>query len=323
MLLCIVSFDNSVIQARAVAVPAAQPVAERRAVGAGGLIPALAGVVMFSFTGPMTKIVVRGSSVLFAAAGRAVLAGIIAGALLFAYRVTAPRGRARRHILVAAPFVFAFPLLLAWAFQTVPSTHGAVVIALLPLATGGAAAIVAGERPSTGYWACSAVGLAAVAGFVASEGGARVEVGDLLLVLAVVAAAIGYTYGGLASATVPGWQVISWIVVWSLPVMVPLTLIGLAGSGMPDTTGQWWAFVYSGVASNLIGFFAWYRGLATAGIARASQVQLLQPMMSLLWAWPLVGEPVTAVAIGASVVVVAAVALGRRTAISRTLPRQT
>ena len=282
-----------------------------------GLLPALAGVVIFSFTGPMTKIVMRDSSVLFAAAGRAVLAGSVAAVILVVRRVPAPTGLARRQILVAAPFVFAFPLLFASAFLTVPSTHGAVVIALLPLATAGGAAIVGGERPSATYWACSAVGLAAVAAFVASEGGAHVEIGDMLLVLAVLAAAIGYTYGGLASATIPGWQVISWIVVWSLPVMVPLTLVGLLGAGMPDTSGQWWAFVYSGLGSNLIGFFVWYRGLATAGIARAGQVQLVQPMLSLLWAWPLVGEPVTGVAIGAAVVVVAAVVLGRRAAIAR------
>ena len=307
--------ENSVIVGVPVAVHEAQSLALRVA-RRRGLLPALAGVVMFSFTGPMTKIVMRGSSVLFAAAGRAVLAGAVAGVILAVRRVPAPTGPARRQILIAAPFVFAFPLLFSCAFLTVPSTHGAVVIALLPLATAGGAAVVAGERPSPAYWACSAVGLAAVAAFVASEGGAHVEMGDVLLVFAVLAAAIGYTYGGLASATLPGWQVISWIVVWSLPVMVPLTLIGLAGAGLPNTSGQWWAFVYSALGSNLIGFFAWYRGLAAAGIARAGQVQLLQPMLSLLWAWPLVGEPVTGVAICSAAVVVFAVALGRRTAVS-------
>lgn len=291
--------------------PPATPLADRR-----GLVPALAGVVMFSFTGPMTKLVVHGSSVLFAAAGRAVLAGIVAAVILLVRRVPAPTGAARRQILIAAPFVFGFPLLFSWAFLTVPSTHGAVVIALLPLATAGGAAILGGERPSPAYWACSAAGLGAVVVFVASEGGTSIALGDVLLVFAVLAAATGYTYGGLASASLPGWQVISWIVVWSLPVMVPLTAVGLLGAGGPDTGGQWWAFVYTGVGSNLIGFFAWYRGLAAAGIARASQVQLLQPMLSLLWAWPLVGEPVTGVAIGAAVVVVAAVAVGRRTAVA-------
>jgi drug/metabolite transporter (DMT)-like permease len=33
-----------------------------------------------------------------------------------------------------------------------------------------------------------------------------------------------------------------------------------------------------------LGFFAWYAGLAMGGIARVSQVQLIQPLLSVTWA---------------------------------------
>src|SRR5690606_18507985 len=33
-------------------------------------------------------------------------------------------------------------------------------------------------------------------------------------------------------------------------------------------------------------FFAWYRGLAIGPMARVSQMQLVQPVLTLGWAWP-------------------------------------
>ena len=42
-----------------------------------------------------------------------------------------------------------------------------------------------------------------------------------------------------------------------------------------------------------LGFFAWYRGLATGPRAHVSQIQLLQPVMSICWAALLLGEALT------------------------------
>ena len=39
-----------------------------------------------------------------------------------------------------------------------------------------------------------------------------------------------------------------------------------------------------------LGFFAWYRGLALGGTVRVSQVQLVQPFLSMLFAVPVLGE---------------------------------
>ena len=40
----------------------------------------------------------------------------------------------------------------------------------------------------------------------------------------------------------------------------------------------------------LLGFFAWYRGLALGGIARVGQIQLVQPVMTMTWAALILGE---------------------------------
>ena len=48
-----------------------------------------------------------------------------------------------------------------------------------------------------------------------------------------------------------------------------------------------------GVVSMYLGFFAWYRGLTRTTIARASQVQLAQPVLGFFWSWLLLGERTT------------------------------
>jgi len=42
-----------------------------------------------------------------------------------------------------------------------------------------------------------------------------------------------------------------------------------------------------------LAFFAWYRGLTRTTIARASQVQLAQPVLGFFWSWLLLGERAT------------------------------
>ena len=64
-----------------------------------------------------------------------------------------------------------------------------------------------------------------------------------------------------------------------------------------------------------LGFFAWYRGLALGGTVRVSQVQLLQPFMSLLVAVPLLGERLDGLTLAFAAAVVGTVIWGRKLAV--------
>jgi drug/metabolite transporter (DMT)-like permease len=55
--------------------------------------------------------------------------------------------------------------------------------------------------------------------------------------------------------------------------------------------------------SMFLGFFAWYRGLAIGPMAQVSQVQLVQPVLSIVWAGLLLGEHLTWTTILGGVVV--------------------
>jgi len=72
--------------------------------------------------------------------------------------------------------------------------------------------------------------------------------------------------------------------------------------------------------SVFLGFFAWYAGMARAGIAKASQVQLAQPALSMVWGWPLLGEHLSIAAIITIAVVLAAVVVGRNAVVHTSQP---
>ncbi|WP_354514463.1 DMT family transporter [Paenarthrobacter sp. 4246] len=256
----------------------------------------LLGVVAFSFTVPLTRVAVEGMSPLFIGAGRAVVAALLAALALALTRQRFPRGTQWiRLAVVAGGIVAGFPLLTTFALTSTSASHGAIVIALLPAATATAAVIRGRERPRLLFWILTAVGVVAALVFalVQSGGFGSLHWADLLLLGAVIAAAIGYAEGGLLARELGSWQTISWALVVAAPVMILLTLVSL-GSGMPQATPlQWLSFAYLGVVSMFLGFFAWYRGLAIGPMAQVSQIQLVQPVMSIAWAGLLLGEPMT------------------------------
>jgi drug/metabolite transporter (DMT)-like permease len=256
----------------------------------------LLGVAAFSFTVPFTRVAVAGLSPLLIGSGRAVVAAVLASLALALTRQRLPQGAQwARLAVIAAGVVAGFPLLTSFALTTAPASHGAVVIALLPAATATAVVLRGHERPPAAFWAVTAAGSLAAIGFafVQSGGFERPHLADLLLLGAVVAAAVGYAEGGLLARELGSWQTVSWALVLASPVMVLLTGISLAQQPPAGTAIQWAAFAYLGCISMFLGFFAWYRGLAIGPIAQVSQIQLIQPVLSICWAALILGETLT------------------------------
>ena len=295
--------------------PTGAPGAAPRGSSAAGLGFGLLGVLAFSFTLPLTRVAVGQLDPLFVGAGRAVAAGLLAILVLAVLRQRFPRGRQwARLALVGAGVIAGFPILTSYALQTVPAAHGAVVIGLLPAATAVVAVLRARERPTPRFWLASGLGVAAVVGFVAITAGGleALQPADLLLAGAVALAAIGYGEGALLSRELGSWQTICWALIVALPVMVPLMLVGL-GSGWPLADAPaWLAFAYLAGVSMFLGFFAWYRGLAIGPIARVSQIQLVQPVLTIVWAALLLGERLDLVVLIGAVAVIACAATAVR-----------
>lgn len=262
-----------------------------------GLGWGLLGVVAFSFTVPFTRIAVADGAIspLLVGSGRAVVAGLLAVLVLRIFRQPLPSARQWwRLTIVAAGVVVGFPMLTSYALTTASASHSAVVIALLPAATAVVAVIRGHERPPIPFWVAAALGAVAAVGFAVLQGGSiQLHPSDLLLLAAVIACAIGYAEGGLVSRELGSWQTISWALVLSLPVMLVVAIVAIDRQPPTASATQWSAFAYLAVVSMFLGFFAWYRGLAIGPMARVSQVQLAQPVLTICWAALFLGEPLT------------------------------
>lgn len=265
----------------------------------------------------MTRVATGGLAPLLIGSGRAVIAALLAVGALVLLKQRLPRGvQWVRVAVVAGGVVVGFPLFSSFALATAPASHAAVVIALLPAATAVAAVIRAKERPPLRFWLLAGLGAVVAIGFASLQGGgvAQFTWADLLLFGAVVSAAIGYAEGALLARELGAWQTVSWALVVAAPLMIVLTAISVVQDPPSAGLTEWAAFAYVSVVSMFLAFFAWYRGLAIGPIARVSQVQLIQPVITIGWAAILLREPITWVTAvgGIAVIVCAAIAVRAR-----------
>ncbi len=309
--------------------PPGMPMARLSPATQGWLLGAL-GVLVFALTIPMTRLASGTLAApqlppVFVAIGRAALAGLLAAAWLLLVRAPRPRASQWRQLgLTSLGVVFGFPLFLGLAVQRVDAAHAAVVSGLLPIATAVIAALVMRQRPSLGFWACALLGTLLVVGFAFWKGGAGLQAADGLLLLAVLWGGFGYVYGARLSApqgdgqpAMPPQQVISWVLVACLPITLPVAWACWPGTLAVTVRWQaWGGFLYVSVFSVWLGFFAWYRGLQLGGMLRVSQVQLLQPFLSMALAVPLLGEALDAATVGFALAVMATVFLSKRMAVA-------
>jgi drug/metabolite transporter (DMT)-like permease len=242
-----------------------------------------------------------------------VIAALIAGAFLLARRVPVP---ARAHwgplAAVAGGTVVGFPILTTLALGTSSTSHAAVVVGLLPLSTAVYGAARGHRAPSRTFWCGALAGAAVVVAFAVQQGGGTLSAGDLYLFGALLVCAAGYAEGGRLAREMPGWQVIGWALVACLPLAVAGGAVALAYEpvrlGVHGVAGLLWV----AAGSTFCGLYVWYRGMAAIGVARASQLQLGQPLLTLVWSVLLLGERLSAVAVAAAVAVLVCITVTQR-----------
>jgi drug/metabolite transporter (DMT)-like permease len=256
-----------------------------------GWINGLLGVLIFSGSLPATRLAVEGFSPIFLTSARAAIAALLGIFLLYVLRQQRPDKEDLFSLcLISIGVVIGFPLLTALALQTITAAHSIVFIGLLPFATAVFAVLRGGERPGKLFWLFSCLGSLSVALFALSSSDGGTLIGDLLMLGAIIICGLGYAEGAALSRRLGGWQVISWALLLSLPIMALVAMITLPDFSNAIAPSAWLGLGYVSVFSMLIGFVFWYRGLAMGGIAAVGQLQLLQPFFGLLLAFLLLGE---------------------------------
>lgn len=283
-----------------------------------GWINGFIGVLLFSGSMPATRAAVMDLSPFFVTATRAGSAGLIALCALLLFKEKRPK---KAHLIpltiIALGAVIGFPLLSALALQYISSAHSLVFIGLLPLTTAVFGVIRGGERPHPLFWLFAVLGSLLVIGYSFSQGLSASPIGDVLMLIAIVFCGLAYAEGAKLSKELGGWQVISWALVFALPLTVPLMIylrpLTFANVGV----GAWIGLAYVSLFSMLIGFVFWYRGLAQGGIAAVGQLQLLQPFFGLGLAAALLHEQVSMGMIGVTVGVILCVAGSKKLAVQK------
>lgn len=259
-----------------------------------GWLNGLLGVIIFSGSLPATRVAVLEMPPFFLTFLRASIAGIVACMLICCLRQRRPHASQIVPLMVVAlGVVVGFPLLTALALQHVTSAHSIVFLGLLPLTTAIFAVVRGGERPKTAFWIFSVIGSLLVVGFALSQNASASPTGDLLMLGAVIVCGLGYAEGAKLTRAIGGWQVISWALIISLPLMLIASFITMPATFSGIGPSAWAALGYVSLFSMLIGFIFWYQGLAIGGIAAVGQLQLLQPFFGLALSAILLHETVS------------------------------
>ncbi|MGW6062952.1 DMT family transporter [Streptomyces sp. NPDC055189] len=304
--------DSATLPCR-IAVPTARAAGPRHSSRRTGTVMAALGVIAFSLTFPSTAWGLEGIGPWSFVALRGVLSAVIAGGALLALRIPLP---ARRHwaglAVVGAGVVIGFPLLTTLALQTSTTAHAAVVVGLLPLTTAVFSVLRTGARPSRTFWAAALAGAAAVIAFTVQQSGGALSTADLYLFASLLICAAGYTEGGRLAREMPGWQVIGWALVLCLPLAVAGAAVALRHEPFQLTGHSTAGLLYAAIGSQFLGLVVWYRGMAAIGVPKASQLQLAQPLLTLVWSVFLLGEHLTPAAPLTAAAVLVCIAVTQR-----------
>jgi drug/metabolite transporter (DMT)-like permease len=279
-----------------------------------GLLLGFVGVLIFGGTLPATRIAVSAIDPIALTSLRTAIAGLCSLILLVALRRPLPPRALLPQLVIAMLCVAVlFPFLMSLGMQTVDASHGGVVLGILPIGTALVAVLITHERPRPLFWIASFAGAALVIGFALRQGGGALSAGDWFLLASVIVSAIGYAFSGRLTSQMPGWEVISWVLVIALPVSIPAAMLTMPGDVSHIPLKPWLGLLYVALFSQWIGFFAWNAGMAMGGIARVSQVQLLQPFVVFALAAVFNDETITAQTVLFAAGVVATVAISTRT----------
>jgi drug/metabolite transporter (DMT)-like permease len=244
--------------------------------------------------------------------------GAVIALKLFKQKLMPPKGARLLVGGVALGIVIGFPMLSTFALQTVPAADAGVVGAVVPLVTGIVAMFLGHKRPKAMFWVASAVGTISAMLFAFARGdganGGGEFIGYLALCLAVLFASLGHISGATLAAKYNPFYVISWAILFSIPVNLTATVIDLVANPITEwpTAGAWAGFLFASLFSILIGHYFWYSSLHTIGLVKASQLALLQPPVTMIFAIIILGQNVTAIAWITAAAIIASVAWSQR-----------
>lgn len=274
-----------------------------------GVVFGVIGMLGFSGTLVATRVAVESFTPLTITSGRIVIAAFLAAiTLIYTKKLILPARRFIPSIVwMGIGLAVGFPFFVALALESVPAVHGAVAVGLAPAATAIIAAFRLGERPRIRFWVVSAIGFGGVFYYALDAGGGHLSLADVWLLLALLSVGSAYVEGGRIAGELGGTTTLCWSVLFLSPAALLVLVWTAQDISFPATTiNSRIGMAYLGVISMFLASVFWYRGLAAGGVARIGQLNLLVPLIAIIWSAALLGEEITQTAIFCAVIVCAA-----------------
>ncbi len=225
---------------------------------------------------------------------------------------------------VTGGIVIGFPLLSTLALMTVPPADAGVIGAITPIITAIIAVFIGHKKPRRMFWVAASLGSisAAVLAYLrgGNDFGGGAFWGYILLVAAMLLASMGHISGNyLAGKGFNSFQVLCWAVIISIPIQLPGAVINWSIN--PITTTPTAAaiigFLFVSLFSILIGNYMLNHGFHKIGLVRGAQLQLIQPIVTMILSIVILSQPVSPITWIAAAGILASVAWTQRINSSR------
>lgn len=249
---------------------------------------------------------------------RSVLALPIVGAMLLIMRPRLPLDLKSWALLLVSGIggFAAFPILFSTGQAMTSASHGALVIAVIPVFTGVFVAIADRRRPGRAWVLGAALACAGEYWLIGGRpggGAAASVVGDLLVLAGVAVSALGHVTGAKLARSIGAAAVTYWSLALAGTLMLPVAIHAaatgaLAGKSLP----AWGCAFYMSWLASIFCYVLWYQALDRGGIDRISAVQFAQPLITLVLAALLLDEALSIEVLGAAALIVAGVFLCQR-----------
>ena len=275
--------------------------------------------VLWGLTPAATKLAVGEIDPLTVGVLRTLLATCIvlpAGILL---RLPLPRKSTEWRLLVYSSvggFV-AFPLLFGLGVASTTTAHAALILALLPVFTGLFGAIADRRPPGRNWWIGATVAMVGEVVLIGTrfgydDPGVTLE-GDLMCVLACIAASWGYVTGSRVEPSIGTWSTTIWGLSIGGVVLLPVLGFNLDATQWEAVTAVGWgSFAYLVIFPTVLAYVAWYWALARGGTERIGSTQFAQPVVALAAAVVVMGENFIPPLALAAVAILAGIVIAQR-----------
>lgn len=276
-------------------------------------------VVIWGASPFATKLGVADTDPLLVGLLRTIVAASVSIPLTFLGRVRFPGSRRELGWLAVSAtggFVI-FPVFFSLGLQLSTASHGALLIATLPVWTGLVAAGLDRRMPARGWLFGCTLALAGTAALIAErsgfEGGSDPVFGDLIIVVGCVACAFGYVAGAKLSGSLGSWSTTMWGVTIGSALGLPILLIARGWESVTHVgPAGWIAVFYLAFIVTVIGYIVWYWALSKGGVTRVAPAQFFLPVVGVALAVIFLDERLTAVGVGAAIVILVGVRMTQR-----------